>query len=275
MIINSGSAARRSSGWPWRRGLVGLLTTVAVLAAGLALDGGVARAQRAPSPEPTGLSAEVLSLACAPDLTYDLPTAPLRVTGSQDSAVRGSFTQGDLVVINAGTDDGIDVGQEFFTRRAVPIMRGNVSRDNPATIRTSGWIRVYAVDDELSLATVTFGCGAIELNDYLEPFVLPDIPEVSIARPVAQRDNYGLVIGGSDNRTIFGRGDYFVVDRGSNHGIRAGAQFVVYRDKREADTFLVELGEAVAVEVGPAVSTLQVTVSRDAFVSGDYVALRK
>jgi hypothetical protein len=38
---------------------------------------------------------------------------------------------------------------------------------------------------------------------------------------------------------------------------------------------LVELGEAIAVEVGPGVSTLRATVSRDAFRSGDYVALRK
>ena len=55
----------------------------------------------------------------------------------------------------------------------------------------------------------------------------------------------------------------------------AGAQFVVYRDKRQPDTFLVELGEAVAMEVRPDSSTLQVTVSLGAIMSGDYVALRK
>lgn len=271
MIINYRSSTRRHSAWPWRESLIGLLSTAAVFA----MDGAVVWAQRAPSPAPTGLSAEMLSLACAPGLTYDTPAGALRVTGSQEALVRHSFAPGDLIVINAGTNDDIEVGQEFFTRRAVPLMRGNISRGNPATIRTSGWIRVYAVDDELSLATVTFGCDSIEPNDYLEPFVLPEFPAVSTLRPEAQRDNYGSVIGGSDNRTAFGRGDYFIVDRGSNHGISAGAQFVVYRDKRQDDTFLVELGEAVAVTVGPAVSTLQVTVSRDAFMTGDYVALRK
>lgn len=255
----------------WRAGLVGLLSAGAVLAMG----GAVGLAQRAPSAAPTALSADVLSLACAPRLSYDIPDVPLRVTGSQEGIVRRNFAPGDLIVINAGTDDDIEVGQEYFTRRAVPVSRGRVTRDNPATIRTSGWIRVYAVGDELSLATVTFGCDSVELNDYLEPFVLPDIPEVSDLRPVAQRDNYGLIISGNDNRTLFGRGDYFVADRGSNHGITAGAEFVVYRDKVEPDTFLVELGEAVAVAVGPAQSTLRVTISRDAFRSGDYVALRK
>ena len=249
----------------------GLLVAAAVLATA----GAPALAQRAPSPEPTGLSPEMLSLACAPGLTHEMPPASLRVTGSQDSVVRYSFAPGDLIVINGGTDDDIEVGQEYFTRRAVPLQRGNVGRNNPATIHTSGWIRVYAVDDELSLATVTFGCDSVQPNDYLEPFVLPDLPEVSSLRPTAQRDNYGRVLTGSDNRTTFGRGDHFLVDRGSNHGVTAGAQFVVYRDKLEPDVFLVELGEAVAVDVGPGVSTLQVTVSRDAFISGDYVALRK
>ena len=106
---------------------------------------------------PTNLSPDILSLACAPGLAYEAPPAPLRVTGSQESFVRRTFAPGDLIVVNGGTDNGIDVGQEYFTRRAVP----------------------------------------------------------------------------------------------------------------------VELGEAVAVEVRPDSSTLQVTVSRDAFIAGDYVALRK
>ena len=84
-------------------------------------------AQRAPSPVPTGLSPEVLSLACAPSVAHEVPRASLRVTGSQDSVVRYSFAPGDLIVINGGTDDDIEIGQEYFTRRAVPVERGRVA----------------------------------------------------------------------------------------------------------------------------------------------------
>ena len=271
MTICRRIAARRVPAMLGRAPTAGLLVAIAVMAT----VGVPMLAQRAPSPVPTGLSPEVLSLACAPSVAHEVPRASLRVTGSQDSLVRYSFAPGDLIVINGGTDDDIEIGQEYFTRRAVPVERGRVGRSNPATIHTSGWIRVYAVDEELSLATVTFGCDSVQPNDYLEPFVLPDVPAISALRPTAQRDNYGRVLTGTDNRTAFGRGDYFVVDRGSNHGVTAGAQFVVYRDKLEPDVFLVELGEAVAVDVGPGLSTLRVTVSRDAFMSGDYVALRK
>ena len=270
MTISHLIAALRAVAPPWPAGVLGPLVATAMLAAGWP-----ASAQRAPAPVPTELSAEILSLACAPGLAYEAPPTPLRITGSQESFVRRTFAPGDLIVVNAGTDNGIDVGQEYFARRAVPVDRRAVSRDNPATIHTSGWIRIYAVDRKMSLATITFGCDAVELNDYLEPFVLPTIPDISTNRPTAQRDNYGHVLTGSDRRTSFGRRDYFIVDRGSNHGVTVGAQFVVYRDEQQPDTFLFELGEAVAVEVRPDTSTLQVTVSRGAFKSGDYVALRK
>ena len=114
------------------------------------------------------------------------------------------------------------------------------------------------------------------MNDYLEPFVLPDLPAISPDRPPAQRGNYGRVLAGNDNRTSVARNDYFLVDRGSDHGVTVGAQFAVYRDKPEpSNSLLFELGEAVAVEVRPDSSTLRVTLSRDAFIAGDYVVLRK
>jgi hypothetical protein len=73
----------------------------------------------------------------------------------------------------------------------------------------------------------------------------------------------------------FGKGDLFVVNRGSDHGVTRGARFVIYRDKRVAENFLYEIGEAVAMEVGAEASTLQVTVARDALRAGDFVAIRK
>lgn len=232
-------------------------------------------AQRAPGRGPTNLAPEVLSLACAPSLAYEAPPTPLRVTGSQEGFIHRSFAPGDLIAINGGTENGIEVGQEYYTRRAMPVERRPIGRGNPATIRTTGWIRIYAVDRQMSLATITYACDALWLEDYLEPFVLPEIPPVSANRPEAQRGNYGRLLAGNDNRTSFGRGDYFVTDRGSDHGVTVGAQFVIYRDNRQPGNFLFEVGEAVAVTVRPESSTLRITLSIDAFLPGDYVALRR
>jgi hypothetical protein len=252
------------------RGTVGILCAAGLFAAAAPIA-----AQRGPAPAATGLSPEVLSLACAPATVYEPPAMPLRITGGQDSFVRRVFAPGDLVTINAGTLQGIDVGQEFFVRRPLVSRREPITHETPASIRTAGWIRVYAVDDSLSLATVTHACDTIEVDDYLEPLVLRLPPTPLAERPDPQRENYGRVLMGQDRRRSFAAGDYFTVDRGSDHGVAPGTQFVLYRDKRVDENFLYDLGEAVAVNVKPDSSTLRVTVARDAIAAGDYVAMRR
>ena len=247
----------------------------AILAGAGLLAAAPAVAQRAPAPGMTGLPAEVLSLACAPSLTSVEPSSPLSITGGQDSFVRQSYAPGDLVTINAGTRDGIVVGQQFYVRRRQVARGETVTRQTPAVIRTAGWIQVYAVDEAMSLATIVHACDTINVGDYLEPFVLPQVPVPSAERPAAQRENYGHVLMGQDRRRSFGRGDYLMVDRGSDHGVSVGTHFVLYRDKRAGGNFLFEIGEAVATDVKPDSSTLRVMTSLDAITEGDYAAMRK
>ena len=123
-----------------------------------------AYAQRGPAPAPSGLPADVLSLACAPTLAYRVPDVKLRISGGQDTAFRVSHAPGDLVTINAGTRDGIAVGQEFYTRRPLAGSYERVSQANPATIRTTGWVRVWAVEDDMSLATITHACETVDVD---------------------------------------------------------------------------------------------------------------
>ena len=258
-----------------KTGLRSTLLLTATMVASASLGG----AQRAPATPPTNLPAEVLSLACAPSLAYEPPTAQTRITGGQDSSVRRIHAPGDLVSLNAGTDDGMKIGQEFYVRRVYAPGQRSISREHPATVRTSGWIKVYAVEAKMSLATVTYACDSLEIDDYLEPFALPKVPVASSTRNKPEKDNYGRVMLGTDRRSSFGKGDYFVMDRGSDQGITPGAQFVVFRNKKERgvqqpEVFLYELGEAVAVDVKKDRSTLQVTLSRDAFAEGDLVAMR-
>lgn len=249
----------------------GVLVTAGLLAAA-----SPARAQRGPAATTTNLSPEVLSLACSPSAVVEEPATPLRITGGQDSFARRIYAPGDLVTINAGRNNGIEVGQEFFVRRVQVDRRSPlITRDAPAPIRTTGWIKVYAVDEEMSLVTVTHACDTIEVGDYLEPFKLPVVPTVSKDRPKPERDNYGKVLMGTDRRTSFAKGDYFVMNRGADHGIEVGSQFVLYRDKKQAENFLYAIGEGIATEVKENTATVLVTVSLDSIESGDYVALRR
>ena len=248
---------------------------VGILAAGILAATVPVLAQRAPSAAPTGLPTDILALACAPLSTTSVPSTALHLTGGQDVVTRQIYGSGDLVTLNAGSMNGIRVGQEFYVRRLQVPMGHKADGSEPIIVRTAGWIKVWAVDDAMSLATVTHTCDSMEVGDYLEPFKLPESVVPNPNKPKAERDHYARVMKGDDLKTIFGKGEFFTINRGTQDGVKPGAQFVVYRDKHEKENFLFELGEAVAVNVGDQMSTLRVTLSRDAFIEGDYVAERK
>jgi hypothetical protein len=246
------------------------------LAFALAASASIAAfAQTGPAWTATHLPSGVLSQACAPTAAYEVPAVPLRVTGGQSLEARVTLSPGDLVTINAGRNNGIQVGQEFFARRLQKDRVQTVSKATPGTIRTAGWLRVYAVDDDLSLATVVYACDAIEVGDYLEPFALPVAVTAGPIKGKPERDNYGHVLAGNDRRMTFGTGEYFVIDRGKDHGIEVGSQFVVYHDKHQSQNFLFHVAEAVAVDVRESSATLAVTSARQAVSVDDYVSMRK
>jgi hypothetical protein len=265
--------------------------STSIFVIGLVAAGAPLVAQKGPAPAMAHLSREVMELACAPTLAFAAPTPSLLITGGQDSFTKHSYAPGDLITINAGTDNGIEVGQEYFVRRVQPA-RARISRQNPAAIRTTGWVRVYAVDKTMSLVTVSHACETFDVGDYLEPFVLPEPVVADANAPKPQKENYGHIMLGTDRRSVFAKDDFFVVDRGSDHGVVVGERVIIYRDKRRLEAankslekvvvskdnvpeFLYELGEAVVVSVKPEMSTLKATLARDTFFEGDYVALRK
>jgi len=250
------------------------ITTGTLVAAAMLAAASPLAAQKGPAATTTHLSPEILSLACAPRATTEIPDMPLHVTGGQDSFVRRIHAPGDLVTINAGKKNGIEVGQEFYVRRLQVSNQTRITPETPGTIRTTGWIRVYAIDDEWSLVTVTHACDTIEIGDFLEPFSLPTAPVVAKEKLKPER-KYAKVIGGDDRRTSFGTNDYVVINWGTDEGVEKGSQFVLYRNKNQAENFLFELGEAVAVDVKAKLTTLHVTMAIDSIQPGDLVAMRK
>src|SRR4030095_8026563 len=114
----------------------------------------------------------------------------LLITGGQDASTRHAFFPGDLITINGGTDNGIEVGQEYYVRR-VDAPRGTGTwRAPPSTIGTAGWVRVYAVDKTMSLVTVSHACDTINIGDYLEPFSVPHPPTPDANPGKQQQENY-------------------------------------------------------------------------------------
>lgn len=254
-----------------------LVRIVSLLALAVAAPA-AALAQRSPAIAATHVDSTVLAQVCAPVAATPatVPATALRITGGQDTQVRENYTQGEFVTLNAGRNQGIQIGQEFFVRRV------HTNRGTPALpqatrhVRTTGWIKVYAIDDDLSLATITYSCDAMRVGDYLEPMTLPVpvVPGPVQGKP--DKTNYARVVLGNDGRFEFSPGDFMVIDQGSAQGITPGAHFVIYRwRKRAPDNFLAAIGEAVAATVQQDTATLSITAARDFIIPSDLVAMRK
>ena len=220
-----------------------------------------------------------IALACAPppSTSSGTPVRALRVIGAQDSANRSLFGQSDLLVINGGTEKGLQLGQQFFLRRRSSF--GSAAGDRaPRLIRTAGWLRIVAANDTTAIAAVEFGCDGILVGDYLEPFVLPVVPAGADRADTSGELDFtslGRVLAGDEERLNGGTGEYMLIDQGEDHGVAPGAHFAVYRDLRVGGVPLTAIGEVTVVSTGPTMAVVRVNQARDAVQSGDLIVPRR
>lgn len=230
-------------------------------------------------------------VACAPALAperldkKDVP--PLRIVGVQDPAVKELLGPGDTLVINAGSNAGLQTGQRFYVRRIIPAVSEFGERPR-ATIHTAGWVQILGVDTMVSTATVVHACDGMLFDDYLEPYVAPTIAARPLPGSMPAYENMGHIVTGADGLHTAAPGNLMTIDRGSNSGVVMGQRYVVFRDKRKehldltgkskpfADVApnapLVEIGEVLVVGIRPEDATVQVVVSKDAITKGDLIA---
>lgn|SRR5262245_3249039 len=217
-----------------------------------------------------------LAAACAPPPTFGTPSDVPHVIGSQDTVARRLFGLRDLLVIDAGTGAGLQLGQEFFIRRPSRFGMGIDGRLRGAT--TLGWTKVVAINETTAITQVEHACGGIIAGDYLEPFSPPELPPNADRNDSSGEPDFtslGRTVIGNEDRLSVGIGDFILIDRGTGQGIGPGARFTIYRDLRVPGVPLAMVGDGIIISAGENVSVSRITRARDAVVSGDYVAMRK
>lgn len=213
-------------------------------------------------------------LACGAKATFEAPVPTLRVSGGRDK-FKGLFGRGDALVIAGGTAQGVKVGQEYFIRRIVSDRFTAVSSDGvqPVSIHTAGWVKVVDAQTNAAVVTVTHSCDGILEGDYLEPFAVPAVPLSAPIVGEADYSNPGKVILGDERRQMGSAGSLMVVNRGSDHGLRAGQRLTIFRDA--AGGPVVRVGEGTVMAVGPETTTFRIDKSTDAIYVGDLIAVHR
>ena len=245
---------------------------------------------------PTGAQSNVdqmsqlqIALACAPPPV--IGTAPhdvLHVAGAQTASARSLFDGHDILVLDAGADKGVALGQEFFIRRRVTIGMFITDESTPRGVHTAAWARVVAVDANRSLAAVEHDCGPIYQGDYLEPFVAPAVPANIDKTDTSGNPDFesaGRIVFGDYEHATAGVGEFMIVDKGADQGATPGTRYAVYRSVdmwwQQGDHIkhppmpLASVGEAVVVSSAKSLSVVRIVAGRDAIRSGDLIVPRK
>lgn len=229
----------------------------------------------AQSPEVTGprtLTGHMVTCTDLPVVAKPIPR--LTVFGPFDSDKHYATTRGTLV-IKRQPDDGLAVGQRYFTQR----IQGDPKRfpkpgEGFGDLRVTGWVTIRALDEVNAMAAVDFACDSIENGDFLEPYMEAVIPAEAAPSIPPDFTDRGSVLFGADNRSMFGDGDIMSIDRGTLHGVVPGSRYALYRDRKDGMP-LVYIGEAVVLTTGEATSKAMVTKALDAISSGDLAVPRR
>jgi hypothetical protein len=237
------------------------------------------------APPPADLSPLQTAVACAPPAsTSGEPAHALHVVGAQDTTARSLFGSRDLLIVDGGTKAGVQLDQEFFVRREARFgmaYRPKSQKARSEDVRTVGWIHIVAVNESNAVAVVRRACDGIMANDYLEPFAVPVVPDGADRDEAPGEPDFsslGRIVVGTEDRRTGGAGDFMLIDRGSAQGVTPGARYAIYRDVSNfvsAGLPLAAVGEAIVISTGTDTALTRITRSRDAIMTGDYVALRK
>jgi hypothetical protein len=220
-----------------------------------------------------GMYPKRLSCADLPTFSEPRPVHYVLSAHEGDGKLRRAFSTPDTLAIPGGTAAGLQVGQQFFVRRLLTAPNHEKpSADAPGMIHTAGWITVIGSDAHAALARIDHACDGFLKGDYLEPFTAAELPATVAAPGAPKFDDMGRLMFGNDGRRSFANGDLIVINRGSTHGITAGARLGIFRDVKSGGP-LVPVGQAIVLTVGAETATVIADRVRDVLAAGDWVGL--
>lgn len=212
-------------------------------------------------------------LACGPQSPIVAPDQTIKVVTGKD-VNKTLWGTGEIVVINAGGNQGVKAGQEYYVRRVVKDKYTESKPGvNPVSVHTVGWLKITETQADTAVATITHGCDGVVEGDYLEPFQPLAVPAARGGEPDFAHP--GTIVLGDERRQIGGTGEMMVLDRGSDHGIRPGQQLTIFRQPVGSSGPVFRIGTATVITVRPESCTFRIDSATDAVYVGNLVAVHR
>jgi hypothetical protein len=179
----------------------------------------------------------------------------------------GLYTTGAQIIVDGGTLNGLEVGQNLVVRHYFRVAR--LAGTDTTGEHSAGLVQIVAVSERSSIAVVIYACDALRTGDFLasfrpEPIRPPDprgTPDYRDAARILFADESQIL--GAPRRLM-------VIDRGSEHGVRVGQRLTLFRRPGASRPDIV--GDAIVVAIRRDSATIRIERVNDAISSGDLAA---
>lgn len=177
------------------------------------------------------------ALACAGHIRLQRFGETPEIVGAEEEQEQRTYSDGDIVYLNAGASHGIKEGQTFQIIRPRGDVKG-VHREKIGFLGTYvqdiGQLQVLKVRPQTSVAKITFTCDAALLGDLI---VEVPVRESPLQRPEGNLDRFadpsgkqvGRLMMARDNREMVTKNDIVYIDLGGEDNVKPGDYLTIYR----------------------------------------------
>lgn len=177
------------------------------------------------------------SLYCTGHIRYERFGQTPEIVGAEEEQEQRTFSDGDVVYLNAGSSQGIKEGQTFQIIRPRGDVKG-VHREKAGFLGTYvqdiGQLQVFKVREGTSAAKITFTCDTAILGDLIVELSVRESP---VQRPDANLDRFadpsgkqvGRLMMARDSRELLSRNDVVYIDLGGEDNVKRGDYLTIWR----------------------------------------------
>lgn len=177
------------------------------------------------------------TLYCAGYIRYQKFRKTPEIVGAEEEQEQRTFSEGDIVYLNAGTQQGIKPGQEFQIIRPRGDVKG-VYRQKQGFLGTYvqelGQLQVFKVNEDTAAAQITFSCDTVLLGDLVteipyreSPLERSNIVFNRFADPTGKQT--GRLMMARDGREMVTENDVVYIDLGAEDNVKQGDYLTIYR----------------------------------------------
>jgi len=194
----------------------------------------------------------------------------IRIVGAERMNEKHIFSDGDIIYIDKGAADGLEIGQLFLSIG----LRAKVGKLGTVMER-HGRARVVRLDEKMATARVEKGCGTILIGDFLLPFeeeageIGKDLGYGDMDPNASKR---GRIIYIENDFHISGSGQWALIDMGRQHCVQIGDQLNIFHQARP-DLPREAVASAIIIDVRGATATIKILGARDSVDIGNEVQI--